>query len=96
MNKQKFNAITKGHFFTVTFVKRDGSIRVLNGLDRVKSYIKGTGKPITDGRIVVWDRQVFRDNLKQGMDRFTAGNRAYRSIIPDSILELKVAGKVYK
>lgn len=95
MNAEKFREITKGHFFTVVFTKKDGTERTLNGLDRVKSYLKG-GKPVTDGRVVVWDRKAFRDNLKAGKNRFEAGSRSYRSFWPDQIIELRVGKKVYK
>jgi hypothetical protein len=96
MNKQEFNDLTKNHIFTVTFIKKDGSIRVMNGRRLVHRYLKGTGKPITDGRIVIMDMQNFRKEMKAGKDRFTAGNRSYRSIWPESIIELKVSGKTYK
>lgn len=94
MTAQDFRERTKGHFFTVKFTKKDGSLRTLNGLDRVKAYLKG-GKPITDGRVVVWDRKVFREELKSGKHRKEAGARAYRSLWPETIEELRVGGKVY-
>jgi|GEM_PF-4174310 len=95
MTPDQFRSITKGHFFTVCFRKKDGSIRELNGLDRVKSYIKGTGKPITDGRVIVWDRKVFRQELMAGKPRRQAGERAYRSFWPNTLIWVKVDGKKY-
>jgi hypothetical protein len=94
MTADDFRSLTKGHFFTVIFRKKDGSVRTLNGLDRVKAYLRG-GKPVTDGRIITWDRQVFRENLIAGKDRRTAGSRAYRSFYPEQIIELKVGHKKY-
>lgn len=92
----KFREITKGHFFTVTFVKKgNGEIRVMNGLDRVKSYVKGTGRPITDGRVIIWDRKAFRENLKSGLVRFEAGHKAFRSLYPESILTIKVGHQIF-
>lgn len=96
MNLNKFKELTKGHFFTVVFKKlKTGELRTMNAHPMTKCYIKGTGKPVTDGRAVVWDRQVFRKNLKDGMSRKEAGAKSYRSFYPDQIIELRVGGKKY-
>jgi hypothetical protein len=39
---------TKGRFFSLTFEKKDGSIRTINAKDRFTSLVKGTGSPATD------------------------------------------------
>jgi hypothetical protein len=39
---------TKGKFFSITFVKKDGSLRTINAKDRFDYLIKGTGSPATD------------------------------------------------
>jgi hypothetical protein len=40
-------AATKGKFFSITFEKKDGTIRTINGKDRYERLIKGTGSPAT-------------------------------------------------
>lgn len=49
---------TNGKIFTVTFVKKDGTTRVMNGRLRVRSYLKGGElpyDPIAKGLIPVFD-----------------------------------------
>jgi hypothetical protein len=41
-------------FATVTFQKKDGSIRTKNGLFKPLSHIKGTGRKTPDGYIAIW------------------------------------------
>lgn len=41
-------------FATVTFQKKDGTIRTKNGLFRPLSKIKGTGRGTPDGYIAIW------------------------------------------
>ena len=95
MELETFRKLTNGHFFSAVFTKKDGTLRKINGHPKVTKYIKGTGNTVTDGRAVILDRLVLRDNLKAGMNRFDAGSRAYRSIWPNTIKELRVGGKVY-
>jgi hypothetical protein len=42
-------AATKGKFFCITFEKKDGTIRTVNGKDRYQRLIKGVGSPATNG-----------------------------------------------
>ena len=49
---------TKGKIFTVTFVKKDGTTRVMNARLRVRSYLKGGElpyDPVAKGLIPVFD-----------------------------------------
>lgn len=39
---------TKGRFFSLTFTKKDGSTRVVNGKNFYRDMVKGTGSPATD------------------------------------------------
>ena len=39
---------TKGRFFSLTFRKKDGSKRVVNGKNFYNDLVKGTGSPATD------------------------------------------------
>ena len=41
-------------FATVTFTKKDGTVRTKNGLFRPLSRIKGTGRGTPDGYIAIW------------------------------------------
>lgn len=41
-------AASKGKFFSITFEKKDGTIRTINGKDKYLRLIKGTGSPATD------------------------------------------------
>lgn len=50
MNKEIRNLIreTKGKFFSITFEKKDGTIRTINGKDKYLRLIRGGGSPATD------------------------------------------------
>ena len=39
---------TKGRFFSLTFTKKDGSKRVVNGKNFYREMVRGTGSPATD------------------------------------------------
>lgn len=41
-------------FATVTFTKKDGSERVINGLFTPTSKILGTGRPTPDHLVAIW------------------------------------------
>lgn len=48
---------TRGGFFGVVFIKKDGSLRTMNARLGVKKDVKGTGKVyIMPKHIIVWDR----------------------------------------
>lgn len=51
---KEFTQETKGHFFKVVFIKRDGSIREMICRTGVHKYVKGTGAP-SDKVVTVWD-----------------------------------------
>jgi hypothetical protein len=38
-------AETKGKFFSITFVKKDGSVRVINGKDKYQRLLAGSNAP---------------------------------------------------
>ena len=44
IKSENFRDLVKGKFFTVSFIKKDGSERILTGRLGVKKYVKGTGK----------------------------------------------------
>lgn len=73
MNKVERILNSKGKIFTVTFVKKDGSIRVLNGRLGVTKHLKGGACTLDkDKFIIVYD-------LK---------SEGYRSIDKDAILDV--------
>jgi hypothetical protein len=68
--------------FTVTFVKKDGTVRVLNGRRKVTKHLKGgelAYDPIEKGLIPVYD-------LK---------SEGYRMINSQTVLEIKSEKQVY-
>lgn len=72
---------TKGKFFTVNFVKKDGNKRHMVARLGVKKYLKGGENPAKnrDNLIVVFDVQ----------------KRAYRMINLDTLLSFKCGKKEY-
>lgn len=75
---------TKNSIFTVTFVKKDGSLRKMNCRKGVKKYLKGSGKPSTTHHIPKYIT-VF-DMVKKG----------YRTINVTTIQALNIAGQSYE
>lgn len=75
---------TKGKFFSLTFVKKDGTIRTINAKDRFTGLIKGTGSPATDA-------------LRQGGYMFAVdrNRNSYFCFKPEKVLALK-CGKIDK
>ncbi len=68
--------------FTVTFVKKDGTVRVMNARRGVKKGVKGVGMsydPYSKNLIPVFDMQ----------------KDAFRMINAETILEIKADKKVY-
>lgn len=73
---------TKGKFFTVTFIKKDGTTRVMNARLGVKAYLKGGELPYdpeAKGLIPVFDIK-------------TSG---YRMINVNTITKLKIGNNEY-
>ena len=73
---------TKGKFFTVTFIKKDGSTRVMNARLGVKAYLKGGVLPYNPEEknlIPVYDMQ----------------KHAYRIISVGTIKNLKIGNNEY-
>jgi hypothetical protein len=74
-------AATKGRFFSITFVKKDGSIRTINAKDRYQSRVKGTGSASTDALKAAGYRFLF--------DRNRDGFFSYK---PEKVLRIKCGG----
>lgn len=61
-----------GKFFTVQFIKQDGSLREMNCRLGVKKHLKGGVKTLTDNYICVYDVKT----------------EGYRSINPETVLSV--------
>jgi hypothetical protein len=73
---------TKGKFFTVTFIKKDGTTRVMNARLGVKAYLKGGDLPY--------------DAASKGLlPVFDIPKRAYRMININTISNLKIGNNEY-
>lgn len=72
--KQRIEA-TKGKFFVVNFVKKDGSMRKMIARTGVKKNLVGAGrsKPLADHLVCVYD----------------VANKGYRTINADSVVSFK-------
>jgi len=75
------NYLDNGRFFSVTFRKKDGTIRKMTARRGVKKNLQGNPRynPADYNLLVVW----------------TVGDEAYRSIKISSILEVKANGLTF-
>ena len=74
---------TKGKFFTVTFIKKDGTTRVMNARLGVKAYLKGGELPYdpeAKGLIPVYDVKT----------------KDYRMVNINTITKLKIGNNEYQ
>lgn len=80
MNPEKITE-TKGKFFSITFTKADGSVRVMVARTGVKKGVKGTGtkKPLADNLIKVYDviAKGFRTINLDRVRSFKCGDSKY-------------------
>jgi len=68
---------TNGRFFTVEFLKKDGSTRILNGRLGVEKYLKGGDCTLDlEKFVIVYDMQ----------------KHAYRAVNRETILSVKIDG----
>ena len=74
-------AATQGRFFSITFIKKDGSIRTINAKDRYESHIKGTGSPATDALKAQGYKFLFDRNQKR-----------FFSYKPEKVVRIKCGG----
>lgn len=73
----------EGKFFTVTFIKKDNSIRIMNARLGVKKHLHGGSLPYTPkakGLIPVYDIQ----------------KKHYKMINRETVMALKIDGKEYQ
>ena len=77
MDLSKVIEFSEGRFFTVEFIKKDGSTRILNGRLGVEKYLKGGDCTIDRSKfVIVYDVQ----------------SKGYRAVNRDTILSVKIDG----
>lgn len=71
-------AETKGKFFTLTFIKQDGTVRTINGKGKYNRLITGTGSPATDA--------LKAKGYKSAINR---NGETWFSFMPEKVVEFK-------
>lgn len=77
-------AETKGKFFSITFVKKDGTTRIINSKDKYFRLMKGVGSPATDALKAAGYRSAVNRNTE-----------TWFSVKPEKVKEFK-CGAVHK
>jgi phage/plasmid primase-like uncharacterized protein len=77
-------AEAKGKFFTLKFIKQDGTVRVINGKDKYRRLIKGTGSPAT----AVLKAKGYKNAVNRNRETWV-------SFMPEKVLEFK-CGAIHK
>ena len=84
--KSMIDNLENGTIYSVTFVKRDGSLRLMNSIKGTKRGVKGTGlrfDPEEKGLIPVYDIQLAKKDP-------TNPNKAWRSVNVNTLREVCV------
>jgi hypothetical protein len=69
---------SKGKFFTLKFIKQDGTVRIINGKDKYNRLIVGTGSPATDA--------LKAKGYKNAVNR---NRETWVSFMPEKVVEFK-------
>ena len=69
---------SKGKFFTLKFIKKDGTLRTINGKDKYNRLIAGTGSPATDA--------LKAKGYKNAVNR---NGESWVSFMPEKVVEFK-------
>jgi len=77
-------AEAKGKFFTLKFIKKDGTLRVINAKDKYNRLIKGTGSPATKALKQKGYQNAVNRNLE-----------SWVSFMPEKVVEFK-CGAIHK
>jgi len=77
-------ANTKGKFFSLTFIKQDGTVRTINAKSAYNRLVKGTGSPATDA--------LKAKGYKNAINR---NGETWFSFLPEKVVEFK-CGAVHK
>lgn len=70
---------SRGKFISVTFTKKDGTIRKLNGRLGVTKYLHGGKCTLNDNFIILWDAKAC----------------GYRAVNKDTILTVRSQGYIF-
>ena len=81
ISKSEIARIAGGKFITVSFLKKDGTERTINGRLGVVKHLKGGDNPNTRN-----DAYLIIDSLK---------DKGYRTINLDSVFRVAASGKEY-
>lgn len=87
MNTNEIDSLIKsanGRFFTLKFIKNDGTVRVINSKDKYRRLIVGTGSPATDA--------LKSQGYKNAVNR---NGESWFSFKPERVLEFK-CGAIHK
>lgn len=87
---QDFLVGLNGKMFSVDFIKKDGSIRTLNGRLAVKKYVKGTGQNHA-ARLDLPYISIWEAPKPQDYDR--EGQKKYKSVNLATIQSIRAKGK---
>jgi hypothetical protein len=80
MNKNDLKTMVKGKFFTIEFIKNDGTIRKMNARLGVNKYVNGKGKK-------------FNDDDYNLMTVYDVKKKEYRSFKLDKLKSIKFKGE---
>ena len=72
----QFKELVGSKFFSITFYKKDGTKRTMNGRLGVTKYVKGTGKPKPNSIVTVYE----------------VNKRQYRSFDISRLISVKTKG----
>ena len=84
---------TRGRVFSVTFKKKDGSIRTVNGRRFIEGSVNGNGQSRPFAFI---DNNVYLDLIRQGYPKELAAVKSWRSFVPENVLSFQIGGEKYK
>lgn len=91
----KFKKLVGKKTFTVKFVKKDGTERVLNGMLGVKKHVKGTAPDTTEKR----NKTLYFTNMvgcyEMKGTSTSVDEKNYKTINLDTLVWLKAKGKIY-
>lgn len=81
ISKSEISRIAGNKFISVSFLKKDGTPRTINGRLRVKRYLKGGDNPNTrnDAYLIIYSMR----------------DKGYRTINLDSVFRIAASGKEY-
>ncbi len=91
MEVQEFRKLVGDKFFTVTFIKKNGEERVMNGRLGVHKHTKGGTlkyNPAKRNMVVVFDRNA--------VGAHGPNDTGYRMLNLNALKKLSIGGKVYE